>query len=479
MTEFSRREVGGLLLGAAAIATSGVAMPAWAAEPYNWRLGFQTPPDELDSELELISGKLPSDLRGVLFRNGPAQFERAGVRLGHWFDGDGMIQRFVIGDDGVRHRGRFVATGKRREEKAAGRFLYSGFGFSPPDPSPVRRPDDINAANTSVLKVGSEVWALWEGGSPWRVDAASLETIGRKAFPDAANGAPFSAHPKQGPDGDIWNFGAFGNRCIIWRLGVDGALKDATPIDLPQPGLMHDFAVTKRHIILLLPPMLWSGGGGSNLIDQYSWQPEKPFQILVLDKDDLTQRRLYELPAKFLFHVGNAWEDAQGAIRIDAFLSDDALFATQMARDLPQGRYVEPPNARLTLITLHPDGRAKMDTHDGIGEFPRMDPRRVGLEHRYTYGISGSGVARWDWRKGNRSSYLYGSDYWAEEPVFTPKPGRSGERDGWVIATVLNTRAGRTELAIFDARHISDGPIAVFACPYALPLGFHGVFAEN
>ena len=473
MTLFTRREFGGLLLSTAAVA----AMPAWAAEPYKWQLGFTTPPPELDSELKLVSGRLPLDLHGVLYRNGPAQFDRAGVRLGHWFDGDGMIQRFVIGDGQVRHRGRFVATDKRRAEQKANRFLYSGYGFSPPDPAPIRRPDDINTANTHVLKVGNEVWALWEGGSPWRLDAASLDTIGRKSFAGAFDGAPFSAHPKQGLDGDIWNFGVFGKRGVIWQLAHDGQLLKATPIELPAPSLMHDFAVTQRHIILLLPPLLWSGGAGNTLIDQYTWQPEKPLEILVMNKDDISQQRMYEMPARFLFHIGNAWEDSQGVIRLDAFFMEDSQFATQTARDLPNGRYIDAPNARPTLVTLYSNGHSSMEVHQGTGEFPRTNPRLVGMEHRYTYGVTGSGIACWDWHNGRQSTYVYGPDYWAEEPVFVPRSHQSGENDGWIVTTTLNTRTGKTELAVFDAQFISGGPIALFECPYALPLGFHGMFA--
>ncbi|NOX81402.1 MAG: carotenoid oxygenase [Alphaproteobacteria bacterium] len=473
MLDLSRREFGGIVFGATALA----AMPGCAAMPYNWGLGFQTPQDNLEGELQRISGRLPADLNGVLFRNGPAQFERDGVRLGHWFDGDGMIQRFAISDGKIRHRAKFVMTDKRRDEIKADRFLYSGFGFAPPNPKALKSANDLNAANTSVIKIGSEVWALWEGGSPWRVDGDSLATIGRKTFPGEVDGVPFSAHPKQGPDGEIWNFGGFGNRCVIWQLARDGALKNATLIELPSPSLMHDFAVTKNHVVLLMPPLLWSGGGASTLIDQYSWQADKPFQVLVMDKNDLSKRRLYELPAKYMFHMGNAWEDGDGVIRVDSFMFNDSRFATNTARELLQGQYSAPPESNLTMVTLYPDGRARLDALSGIGEFPRMDPRRVGHQHRYTYGISGSGVARWDWKTGRRSRYHYGADYWAEEPVFAPNPNRTGEDDGWVIATVLNTRKARTELSVFDARHIDAGPIATFACPYALPLGFHGIFA--
>jgi all-trans-8'-apo-beta-carotenal 15,15'-oxygenase len=34
----------------------------------------------------------------------------------------------------------------------------------------------------------------------------------------------------------------------------------------------------------------------------------------------------------------------------------------------------------------------------------------------------------------------------------------------------------RTELHVLDARKPSDGPVASFALPYAVPLGFHGAW---
>ena len=475
MMDYSRRDVGALMLGASFAA----AAPAWAQELPDWQLGFQTPPEELDSELTLLSGRLPQGLDGALYRVGPAQFERAGERLGHWFDGDGMVQRFAIGGGRVRHRGRFVATDKRRMEAAAGRFLYSGYGFAPRQPTPFVRLDEINAANTNMLSVGSEVWALWEGGSPWRLQPESLVTLGRQPFSGPADGAPFSAHPKRAHNGEIWNFGALGSRCVIWRLAPNGELIGATPVELPAASLMHDFAITSRHIVLLLPPLLLDGGPARTLVDRYTWRPDEPLRILVLEKDDLTRRRVYELPAKFLFHLGNAWEDNDGTIRLDAFLHADASFATRTARDLPQGIYPGAPDARPTMISLYPDGRAQADAMDGAGEFPRIDPRRVGERHRYTYSVTGSGLARWDWRSGRSESFVYGGHYWAEEPVFVPRRAEGSEADGWLVATALNSQTAKTELAVFDARGVGDGPIALLSCPYALPLGFHGTFSPQ
>jgi len=43
------------------------------------------------SKLSVLSGNLPPGLRGTLYRNGPARLERGGIRVGHWFDGDGAV----------------------------------------------------------------------------------------------------------------------------------------------------------------------------------------------------------------------------------------------------------------------------------------------------------------------------------------------------------------------------------------------------
>ncbi len=61
-----------------------------------------------------LRGRWPAELRGRFYRNGPALFERGGQRYHHWFDGDGMVQQFSIGDGAVRHRGRLVRTRRPR-----------------------------------------------------------------------------------------------------------------------------------------------------------------------------------------------------------------------------------------------------------------------------------------------------------------------------------------------------------------------------
>jgi len=72
-----------------------------------------------------IEGKIPVELRGVLYRNGPGLFDRNGLRKRFILDGDGMIQAFHFHDKGVSFQNKFVRTQKYIEESLAEKFLYS------------------------------------------------------------------------------------------------------------------------------------------------------------------------------------------------------------------------------------------------------------------------------------------------------------------------------------------------------------------
>ena len=105
------------LLGAAGLAALGA--PARALTPAHgapdaWQAGFdaaladqpwlaayagvQVDAPTLPMTLQ---GRWPQDLRGSLYRNGAARFGLAGQRYHHWFDGDGMVQKYEIGAGGM------------------------------------------------------------------------------------------------------------------------------------------------------------------------------------------------------------------------------------------------------------------------------------------------------------------------------------------------------------------------------------------
>lgn len=432
-----------------------------------------------------VHGRAPAALEGALFRNGPGKFRRPGGSATHWFDGDGLMRAFRVRDGQATLEARFADTPKRRWESEIDAVVTPGFGTVGDSRARLGSNDDANAANTAVMVAGDEVWALWEGGSPLAMDRADLSTKRFVSLRDDLKGMPFQAHPRYDQDGTIWNVGLHGDRMIVWRLNADRGLKASGIVQLPRASYMHDFTATARHLVIVMQPWVFDHSG-MPYASQFAWKPELGTQVMVVDKADLSRTRIFELPAFSYFHLGDAWEDTSGTIRFDVAAGKDITFVVEGARVLVEGRGTVPgAPSELSLITLHTDGRAEMVSSGIAAEFPKSDPRRAGLARRRTVHTAGerggrplpNGLAVHDWETGRSDAFSFGDDVIMEEANWVPKPGRSGETDAWLVAPAINLREGVTELHVFDAARVADGPVASWRADIALPAGFHGIWA--
>jgi all-trans-8'-apo-beta-carotenal 15,15'-oxygenase len=482
---------GGLALGLDAQAAQAsleqtVAQRFAAARATNPRLaGFANAPGEFDLPSIRMEGRWPSDLVGSFFRNGPGQFERAGVRYQHWFDGDGLIQRWQFGGGRVGYKGKFVASKKRVAEEAAGRFLYPAGGGGIRGEAPLTGPDSVNVANINTIKIGDKMWALWEGGSPTEIDPRTLETKGIVTLSDDLRGAPFSAHPRLGADGRIWNFGSFGDKLALYRLSALGQLEAVKLHKIPPIGLIHDFVLTEKSVVIVLPSTRMDDEG-DGLFAQVKGRPDKPILVKVFDRETLALTREAELPAGYVFHFGNGWEEADGTIRFDMAYGVDCnelqLLRQPMFGQIHKNRVIG------RQVTLPPTGAPRVnDLRVGI-EFPRINQALTTKRNRYIFtaaqavpgrSIWFDAVAKLDQDTGRHSFAQYGPDWMVEEHVFVPRPGSTREDDGWLIGTALNWRQQKTALSVFDARHLERGPLARAWLEVAMPLGFHGQFVAG
>lgn len=478
------------LMGAAAlsaaVATPEMVRAAAALEASaDWALATRDlEGDVAPQTLKLIHGRAPRGLEGTLFRNGPAKFRRPGGSATHWFDGDGLMRRFDIRDGKASLQARFADTLKRRTETELNAVVTPGFGTAGDARARVGSNNDASAANTAVMVAGDKIWALWEAGSPLAMDPATLATEAFVTLRPDLRSMPFQAHPRFAPDGTIWNVGTSGDNMVVYHMAADGGLIDAKVVKLPRASYLHDFTATDRHLVIVLQPWVFAHGP-MPVINQLEWKPELGTRVLVLDKSDLGASRVFELPSFFFFHLGDAWADADGTIRFDVAAGTDPRFAVDGARVLVEGRGTVPgAPADLTLITLHADGRAEMAASHIAGEFPKANPRFAGLRRDLTVHTGGettgrplpTGLAVHDWSSGRSDAFTFGTGHVVEEAVFVPKPGATTERDAWLINPSINLRSGVTELHVFDAAHVADGPVATWAADLALPAGFHGAW---
>ncbi len=436
-----------------------------------------------------LAGRWPAGLRGRFYRNGPAQMERDGQRYHHWFAGDGMVQQFTFGGGArpvVRHIGRMVRTPKFVAEQASGRFLVAAYGTKIDSDVPAQGPDTFNVANTNALEHAGRVLAMWEGGSAFALDPGDLSTQGPVTWQDDLAGLPFSAHPKLDADGHLWNIGASGHRLVVWHVDPRGRLVKAQFGESPYPGGMaHDMAITARHIVVPLPPIRLDFGedmaSGHALVHDVG----EPLRILVMRKDDIAQRRVFELPSAMVFHVGNAHERADGSIVLDFVASPSADFVLSGASRLLAGRPANfgTSSTQRAVLDLR-TGKARVDAADDFVEFPRVHPLRNGRATRYLVSAATwrddvpwfHGIQLRDLETGRLARFDHGAGIFVEEHIVVPKPGGRHELDAWLLGTSYDTVRDRTRVQLFDARVVADGPIAEATLPYGLPYGFHGNF---
>jgi all-trans-8'-apo-beta-carotenal 15,15'-oxygenase len=439
-----------------------------------------------------VRGKIPTGLRGTLYRNGAARFSLGSTQYNHWFDGDGMVQAFTFEAGSASHRGVLLQTPKLIEETRAGRFLYKSFGTDIIDSLPIEKPDQVNTANINLLSMqnGRELYALWEGGSALQLDPKTLQTKGFKVWSPETAGAPFSAHPRRSPDGTLWNFGyaPHSGKLIIYEVDKHGHSKRQALIEAPQADMVHDFAITKNYLVFLLMPLFVKKDAppvGS--LDRFKWRSDKSMVAMLVNKTDFSAH-YFDLPNGGVFHLGNAWEEGSlvrfGYARYAKFLEH----LKGLKFPAPQSQNSE--LASWEEVELNPiNGIAKQINTGLFGiEFPSFDLRRTGEKTDFTVLMQNThSHVDQNWgkdtvlalSKGKVQRYAYGTEWLAEEHLLVPSQSSSNASDGWILGTALNSISHKTTLSIFESKALSKGPIAQLELPYGLPLGLHGQFVHS
>ncbi|HET6257356.1 MAG TPA: carotenoid oxygenase family protein [Pseudonocardia sp.] len=432
-------------------------------------------PDEIDARELPVTGALPAELTGRYLRNGPNPMP--GEDPGHWFTGHGMLHGIRLRDGRADwYRNRWVRTGA-----LAGRPFIRLDGTL--DRTAV-------VANTHVIGHAGKILALVENGFPYEV-TDELDTVGPCDFGGALTTA-MTAHPKTDPTtGELHFFGyGFTPPYVTYhRLAADGQLVETVPIEVPGPTMMHDFAVTEHHAVFLDLPMTFQLRKGM----PFDWSDEYGARLGVMRLDRPGEVRWFEIDPCYVFHVGNAHEDAAGRIVLDVarYARADivALWgplggaeATDPAG--PAATAAASGLARLHRFTLDPVSGAVTETpldERGI-EFPTVDDDRAGRAGRYLYAVGDAGLAsgdnaiiRFDAQHGTTSAHELGPDHVAGEAVFVPAaaPGRA-EDEGWLLSIVTRRDGSASELLVLDATDVAGAPVATVTLPRGVPSGFHG-----
>jgi carotenoid cleavage dioxygenase-like enzyme len=450
--------------------------------------------EEYAYDVTHITGEMPRELRGTLFRNGPSQRVEPleGHRAMHLFDGDGLVHAFRIEDGLVRYTSRFVRDDSYLADERLGpsRFDFLNFTVGDPAPdAPLRGPH-----NTNVVWHHRRLMALVEADHPWELDPRTLESRGRVTFTDPPLGMAVTAHPKiDGRTGQmiIHGYQPFPPFVQLYMVEPDGRCSLAEVVNTPYSVMMHDLAITEHYVILLLCPVLFDIREGKPFRDWLTWAPERGLKFGVRERTPGAPLRWFEAPTPaYIFHPGNAYE-ADGKILMDAcsYLDGNALL--DGLATVRTGRCPDRAGANPFLYELDLAGGTcrERQLDDRGAEFPRLDDRRVGYANRYGYAVIADGpnffapgetsIVKYD-RQGGRSQYHhFGHGHLPGEPVFVPRGPDAAEDDGFVLTVVADMPSGTSYLAVLDARNVDAAPLAKAHLRHRVPLGFHGNFAPG
>ena len=83
-----------------------------------------------------------------------------------------------------------------------------------------------------------------------------------------------------------------------------------------------------------------------------------------------------------------------------------------------------------------------------------------------------------DLRTGKQQAWFCGPDSLIQEPCFIPRRADAPEGDGYIVALIDDIVNNYSELGIFDARHIAEGPFARAKLPFRLRQGLHGNWSD-
>lgn len=439
-----------------------------------------------------VEGDLPADLHGTLRYSGPGLFSLYGRPYRHWFDGDGAMTALRF--DGGRAEGavRVVMSRELREERAAGRALYST--GATPAPQWWRRLGlhFKNVANTKPMVWNERLFALYEAGLPTELDAATLLTRGETDLDGALHGY-LCAHFHDVPARQaMYNFSierGRRNTLNVYEFPHGGrAVRKLASIVLPfgSGTMLHDFIATERHLVFFIPPVRLRIApvllGLKAPLEVLQWRPALGTTVLVVPLDEPQRFRRFEVDAFFQYHFLNAYERGDEIV-VDFVLVEDFEYAFNKHR---ADRRVDghPTQGRLHRAVVNV-ARERVDLQrlwEQPCEFPQVAPDRQGCTHRYGFllasrdGEPQTMVAKLDLQGQGSQTIEVGPMQFPSEAVFVPREGAHDEDDGYLLTLVYDAQADRSGAFVYDARDLARGALAKAWFGHMIPRPLHGTW---
>ncbi|MEM7139747.1 MAG: carotenoid oxygenase family protein, partial [Actinomycetota bacterium] len=261
-----------------------------------------------------------------------------------------------------------------------------------------------------------------------------------------------------------------------YRFAPDGSLVQSEGITLPGGVMMHDFNITRNHVVWMDLPVLFDLDLAMKGLAPFGWQPDHGARLGVMPRDGGdADVRWFDIEPGYVFHPVNSWEE------------DDTIVLVVCRADRAMAGGFDDISAKAELWRWTIDLAAGTVTEEHLddrkSDFARVDDRRVGLPTRFGYTMQlgqtpdnpsmGNEVYKYDLTTGQPEIHAMGK-VTGGEPVFIPKPGSEVEDEGWVVLFTYDPTDDRSHLRIIDAQDFTGEPVAKIYTPQRVPYGAHG-----
>ena len=450
-----------------------------------------------------MSGSLPPDLQGTLFRAGPAQPWGSGGAGGAGVGGVGGesdIDELAGALHAVEFRdGRAVSYVRQESAADAAVLWHGGSVLALPEagiPSQYTRflePEEFTGGLT--VPIASHVHRLAADGgaccSPWTTGrlTAARSTTARASSCASANGTP---PVRCGPHG-LWSWNerpgsttsrsprntwcSWSRRLLDWRtitVVPPRCLTGGCPE--PKPG-----SVCCRV----------SGGGGD----------DGPG-----DGSATSAVRWIRLDPSLVTHVLGAYDAPDGTIvmYVCCYGVPELGQPVDLSMSVVGAAGVGLSGIGGTLGVLErwrivADGMERVQVDERSVEYPRMDPRLEGAAFRYGYSLETAwaavppasgpsagvaeaapvGLLKFDLARDEIASWSPGAGCTPSEPLFVRAIDGHGDDEGWLLTVVDDLNRGASDIYVLDASALGRArPEAVIHLPARVPVRSHGEWVQ-
>ncbi|MBD0743743.1 carotenoid oxygenase family protein [Streptomyces sp. CBMA152] len=434
-----------------------------------------------------VTGRIPRSLNGRYLRTGPNVLGLEDPRAHHWMLGDGMVHGVRLRDGRAEwYRNRWVRSAAVAKK------------LGEPHQGPV--PEDDFACNTHVIPYKGRILALQESGPlPYELDG-ELNTLRPYDFRSTLSGA-FTAHTKYDAHADeLHAIAYYPTWDHVRHLVVDrtGRVARTTRIPVADSPMMHDFALTERHVVVFDFPVTFdAAAAASGAPVPYVWNDRHPARVGVLPRAGGSVR-WFEVAPAFYSHTLNAYDEGDTVV-VDLTTFPAPFFVGGKGSDGPTALGTASLD-RWTVDLAHGRVRTRR-LDDRPQEFPRVNETLVSRRHRYGYTAAaaamstayltadgvppdhsfGNALVKHDLLRGTSQLHRLPRDAAVGEAVFVPAHDgpAAAEDDGYALAYVHNPERGAADLLILAAQDFTGRPLARIHLPGRVPLGFHGSWVAD